>query len=155
MRRGHFAADSLDNRDRFKGRAEGARRGVGRVAFVCPQVGAEPVLAGREEIPELRSVTSCADEHFDLQLAAGIEIDAATGAYDGRRSGPAHDLTGFVDQDRQERLAAMKPADVVRAHVAHNEIGLAAIPDLKVATLRMQAKLKPLNFHNLRIRPSR
>jgi len=84
-----------------------------------------------------------------------IEIDAATGAYDGRRSGPAHDLTGICRPGPTGAVGRNETADVVRAHVAHNEIGLAAIPDLKVATLRMQAKLKPLNFHNLRIRPSR
>jgi hypothetical protein len=49
----------------------------------------------------------------------------------------------------------VKPADVMCAHVAHDEVGLAAVSDLKDATLRMQANLKSLDFHNLRIRPSR
>ena len=49
----------------------------------------------------------------------------------------------------------MKPADVMCAHVAHDEVGLAAVSDLKDATLETQAKLKSLDFHHLQIWPSR
>jgi hypothetical protein len=63
-------------------------------------------------------------------------------------------LTGPVDEHCRERLPGVKRAGVKAAHVAHDEVGPAAIPDLKDATLRTQAKLQSLNFHKLRIRPS-
>jgi hypothetical protein len=43
----------------------------------------------------------------------------------------------------------------MRAHVAHDEVGVAVVSDLKDASLRMEAKLKSLNLDNLQIRLSR
>ena len=143
-----------DNRSQFKRRAEYASRGVRRAAFVDRQIRAEPVLAGREEITEFFSVACCADEHLDLQFLTGAEIDSAAGTGDGRGSVPAHNLTGLVYKHRRKRLAGLKRADAMRAHVANDEIRLAAVSSLKDATLGLQAKLQTLDFHNLRIRSS-
>ena len=49
----------------------------------------------------------------------------------------------------------VKPADVMCAHVADDEVGLASIADLKHAMLRMQAKLQSLKVYDLRLRLSR